>query len=148
LNQSSVPPVAHQPQAHRQCLGELSVSWYALKEGDRHYRPLEVALTLGPDLARPLHGLWTSVEFHAEALDRLCRQQADVTFAMVQGDYGPALAVRFPLVESGAALQLVLERKEAKYYLVRGDELVALSPPDERIDRGVYLLLAELAGLS
>jgi len=104
-------------------------------------------LTLGPDLARPLHSLWTTLEHHAEALDRLCRQQAGLVFAMIEGDYGPALAVNLPLAESGARLQLVLERKEARYYLARGDALVDLGTPTGRIDQCAYLLLAELAGL-
>jgi len=142
------PTIARQPRDHIQCLGELCLSWYGLHAGDSHYRPLTVQLTLGPDLARPLHVVWTTLEHHAEALDRLCRQQAGVTFAMVEGDYGPALAVDFPLAQTTATLRLVLERKEARYYLARGDELTAIGPPDERVDRGVYLLLAELAGLA
>jgi len=138
---------ARQPQAHMQCLGELCLSWYALKESDERYKPLPVHLTLGPDLARPLHGLWTTLEHHAEPLDRLSRQQANLTFAMIDGDYGPALAVSFPLAETRAALRLVLERKEARYYLARGEEVLAIQAPAERVDRAVYLLLAELAGL-
>jgi len=29
---------------------------------------------------------------------------------------------------------------------VRGDDLLAVDPDEDRVDRGVYLLLAELAG--
>src|SRR5206468_12639274 len=49
--------VARQPRSHVQCLGELSLSWYSLGSGDRRYRTMPVALTLGPDLARPLHAV-------------------------------------------------------------------------------------------
>src|SRR5262249_58194162 len=84
--------IARQPRSHVQCLGELSLSWYCLGHGDHRYRPVPVSLTLGPDLARPLHGVWSVVEEHAEPLDRLCRQQAGVVFQAVARLYGPALA--------------------------------------------------------
>jgi hypothetical protein len=138
--------VAHQPRPHVQVMGELCISWYALADGDRRYRPLGVGLTLGPDLARPLHPVWTTIEAHAEQLDRLCRQQAGVSFQAVSGLYGPALAVNLTLAEPDSSLRLVLERKEVRYYLVRGDELLTVDPHETQVDRGVYLLLAELAG--
>jgi hypothetical protein len=138
--------IAQQPRPHVQRLGELSFSWYALGAGDRRYRPLEVGLTLGPDLARPLHPVWSTIEAHAEPLDRLYRQQAGVTFAVASGMYGPALAVDLALAAQGSSLRLILERKEVRYYLVRGDELLAVDPHESQVDRGVYLLLAELAG--
>ena len=143
------PLVARQPQPHQQCLQELCLSWYALKEGDSKYHPLEVCLTLGPDLARPLHDVWPILESHVEELDRLCRQQAGITFAVssTEDEGGAALVATLPLAESGSALRLVLERKQTRYFLVRGDDLHAIDPLDSRIDCSVYLLLAELAGL-
>src|SRR5438874_13417818 len=33
-------PVAHQPKPNMQCLDKLRLSWYALREGDKNYRPL------------------------------------------------------------------------------------------------------------
>jgi proteasome lid subunit RPN8/RPN11 len=140
--------VAHQPQRHLQCLGELCFSWYALQEGDRQYRPLAVTLTLGPDLARPLHPLWRTIETHAEPLDRLCRQQARVTFQAMAGVCGPALAVNFALANPGEWLRLVLEDKEVRYYLVRDGDLLEVDVQEPQVDRGVYLVLAELAAQS
>jgi hypothetical protein len=137
--------VARQPRPHRQCLGELCVSWYALGENDRKYRPLPLGLTLGPDLARPLHSIWATIELHAERLDRLCRQQAGVTFEVAAGKHGPALAVHIALAEPGEAIRVLLEEEEARYYLVRDGELLAADPGEAAVDRGVYLLLAELA---
>jgi hypothetical protein len=138
--------VAHQPQPHMQCLGELCISWYALAAGEGRYRPLDVELTLGPDLARPLRPVWTTIEAHAEQLDRLYRQQVGVTFQLVSGLYGTALALNLALADPGSSLRLILERKEVRYYLVRGDQLLAVDPHEPQVDRGVYLLLAELAG--
>src|SRR5215469_15263122 len=77
--------IATQPRPHVQCLGELCLTWFALSEGDRKYRPLPVRMTLGPDFARPLHAVWETIERHAEPLDRLCRQQAGVSMEVMKG---------------------------------------------------------------
>jgi proteasome lid subunit RPN8/RPN11 len=138
--------VAQQPRVNVQTLSGLCLSWYSLRKGERRYRPLPVELTLGPDLARPLHSIWPTIEAHADQLDRLYCQQAQVSFDVVTGHGGPALAMNVKLAEARAAIRIVLARKEVHYYLVRGDELLAVDTPETRVDRGVYLLLAELAG--
>ncbi len=61
--------VAEQPEPHRQMLGDLCFSWYALAQGDKRYRKLDLEVTLGPDLAKTLHPVWEVIEAHAEALD-------------------------------------------------------------------------------
>jgi proteasome lid subunit RPN8/RPN11 len=136
---------AHQPRPHVQRWGELCLSWYALGEGDPHYRPLPVGLTLGPDLARYLHQVWPIVEAHAEELERLYRQQAGIQCDVVEGDNGPALAVTVALAEPKSAIRVLLERKAVRYYLVREGEQFAADPHTTCVDHGVYLLLAELA---
>jgi hypothetical protein len=85
------------------------------------------------------------IEAHADRLDRLCRQQAGVFFEVLAGKYGPALAVRVPLAEPGDAIRVLLEDKEVHYYLLRKGEPLQAIPHDPRIDRAIYLLLAELA---
>jgi proteasome lid subunit RPN8/RPN11 len=140
------PGASRRPQPHMECMDALRFSWYSLREGDRHYRPLPVEGNLGPDLARPLHPIWLTLERYAEQLDRLCRQQAGVAFRVVEEPDGPALGVEIKLAEPGELLRLVLRGKEVQYYLLRGEELLAVDPDEDRVDRGVYLLLAELAG--
>jgi Prokaryotic homologs of the JAB domain len=137
--------VAYQPRLHVQCLDKLRFSWYALRQGEHNYRALPVAYTLGPDLARPLHSVWPLLEAHADRLDRLCRQQTGMTFEVIPGGRGPALACMIPLAEQGHAVRVVLEDKEVRYFLRRRGDLLAVNPQDDRIDRAVYLLLAELA---
>jgi hypothetical protein len=137
--------VAWQPKPHRQCLGKLCLSWYALAEGDRNYRPLPVEITLGPDLAQPLRPVWEEVEEHAARLDRLARQQTGVTFDVIEGRQKPALTVTVPLADAGESVRIVLEGKEVRYYLVRGAEVLAADLREARADQGLYLLLAELA---
>src|SRR5206468_3580214 len=53
---------AEQPRPHVQTMGELRLSWYSLRAGAAAYRPVPVSLTIGPDLARPLHSVWTVIE--------------------------------------------------------------------------------------
>jgi hypothetical protein len=136
---------AEQPKPHVQTMGELRLSWYSLRAGAPAYRPLPVSLTIGPDLARPLHGIWTTIEAHAERLERLARQQTGVTFAMADDDRGRALEVQVPLAEPGAAVRARVTEKEVRYYLVRDGRLSEADGGDDRVDRGIYLLLAELA---
>jgi proteasome lid subunit RPN8/RPN11 len=129
---------------HVQCLGPLCLSWYSLREGDANYRPLPCDLTLGPDLARPLHSVWPTVEAHAERLDRLYCQQAGVKFEVTAGQQNLALAIDVPLAEPGHAIRVLLEGKEVRYYLVRNGEVLEADSREQLVDRGVYLLLAEL----
>jgi proteasome lid subunit RPN8/RPN11 len=134
-----------QPKPHVQCLGDLCLSWYSLRKGDTNYRPLPYGLTLGPDLARPLHPLWATLEAHAEELDRLFRQQSRVTFEVAAGERGPALTVTISLAEPGRAVRVQLEDDEVRYFLSRDGDLLEADVGETRVDRGVYLLLAELA---
>lgn len=136
---------AQQPKPHVQCLGELCFSWYSLRFGDAGYRPLPVSVTLGPDLARPLHSVWSIVEVHADQLERLYRQQAGVSIDIVEGSHGSKLSLDLPLAEPETALRVLLSEKEVCYYLLRSGEMLAVDMTDDRVDRGVYLLLAELA---
>ena len=53
---------------HLQALGPLCFSWYALGAGDKRYRRLPIVVAAGPDLARPLHSVWDTIELHADAL--------------------------------------------------------------------------------
>jgi hypothetical protein len=138
--------IAQQPKPNVQCFEKLRLSWYALAAGDRHYRPLPIGLTLGPDLARPLHCVWPIIESHASRLDRLCRQQAGVSFEVVPGEKNKAaLAVHIPVAEPPGAIRVLLEDQATYYYLVRNGETLRADPKEARVDRAVYLLLAELA---
>jgi hypothetical protein len=138
-------PVAEQPEEHRQVLDELSFSWYALGEGDKRYRKLPMEVTLGPDLAKPLHPVWDIIEAHADGLDRLCRQQAAVTFSVVDGSSGAALAAELPLAEKGGHVRIIMERDDVRYVVQSQSMQSAVDPEAETVDRAVYLVLAELA---
>jgi len=145
VHAASASVVARQPRPHVQYLGKLCLSWYTLRDGDANYRPVPIELTLGPDLARTLHPVWPTIEAHAERLDRLARQQAGVAFEVVPSTDGMALAVTIPLAEPGDAVRVLLEENEVHYFVRRGEKLLAADPHEDRVDQGVYLLLAELA---
>jgi hypothetical protein len=90
-----------------------------------------------------LHDVWATLESHAGRIERLYRQLAGVRFE-VAGE-GPALAVVIPLPERGDSLRVLLREGEVRYLLERRGELFELEQPHECVDRGVFLLLAELA---
>src|SRR5262249_17199168 len=137
--------VAWQPQPHVQCLGNLRFSWYTLKHDDAQYRPIQVEITIGPDLALPLHPLWPALEAHADRIDRLYRQQANLTFEVLTEEHGSALVLNLPLAEPGDAVRVLVRNKEVRYLIRLGGELMEVDHRDDLLDRGVYLLLAELA---
>ena len=136
---------AEQPRPHVQTMGELCLSWYSLRSGDANYRPLPVTLTIGPDLARPLHSVWATLEANAERLERLFRQQARVTMKVAEDDYGRGLEVNVPVAEPGTAIRALMTEKDVRYALIRDGRATAVDGLDGRVDRGIYLLLAELA---
>jgi proteasome lid subunit RPN8/RPN11 len=136
---------AYQPRPHVQCLKGLRFSWYALHQGDSAYRPLSVELTIGPDLARSLHGIWSTLELHAERIERLYRQQSALRFEVMSDEWGPGLLLILPLAEPGDSLRVLIRPKEVRYYVLRSGDLLEVHHHDEWVDRGVYLLLAELA---
>jgi len=136
---------AWQPRAHVQCWSGLRFSWYSLRHGERDYRPLPAELTYGPDLARELHFFWPVLEQHANELERLCRQQQGVRFEVTTGPDGPGLVVQLSLAERGDAVQVVLRPDRVRYYVLQGGQILEVKHEEDRVDRGVYLLLAELA---
>jgi hypothetical protein len=136
---------ASRPRPNVQCLGDLRFSWYALRQGDAGYRPLPVEVTIGPDLARDLHAVWPTLEAHAERVERLLQQQAGVQIEVVTGKMGPALVLVVPLAGNASSLRVHLQDSEVRYFLQRDGEVSETSQRDDLVDRGVYLLLAELA---
>ena len=137
--------IAWQPAANQQCLDELCLSWYALRTGDRNYRPLPVEITLGPDLALALRPVWCELEVHAERLDRLARTMQRVRFDVVAGKQKPALAVTVALADPDRAIRAVMEGKEVRYLLLQNGEAQVADFRDDRIDRGLFVMLAELS---
>ncbi len=136
---------AEEQREHQQCFNELCFSWYALARGDARYRTLPVQVTLGPDLAKPLHTVWELLETHARVLNRLYRQLAGVRCEATGAESGPSLAVHISLPEPNQQLHLLLKEAQARYYWERGGALIAVDPHEPHVDRAVFLILAELA---
>jgi proteasome lid subunit RPN8/RPN11 len=141
-------PVGSHPHPNTQCLGGLRFSWYTLAGGDKNYREAPVELAIGPDLARDLRPVWPQLERHAERLDRLAHQLARVRFEVVEGKYGPALAVVAGLADPGHAVRVVLDGPEARFVYEAGESAFQADPGTPAPDEGVYRILAELAARS
>jgi proteasome lid subunit RPN8/RPN11 len=136
--------IATQPSGHEQCYEGLRFSWYSLATGARSYARLPVRLTIGPDLALPLHSVWSTLEHHAERLDGLCRRLARIHFEVLPGEQGAELHAVVPL-EKDQSLRAVLRGEEVEYCLVRKEQWLKSDSREPAVDRGVYLMLAALA---
>jgi len=66
-------------------------------------------------------------------------------FEVTSDERGPGLLLTLPLAGSGDAVRVLVRRKEVRYYVVRGGDVLEVDLHDDYVDRGVYLLLAELA---
>src|SRR5262249_44836304 len=129
---------------HIQRQGKRRFTWYVLGAGEKGYRTIPVEYTLGPDLGLAIHVVWAIIERHAEALERICRQQARVTLA-ADSPVGANLRVKIPLAEPGDAVELVLVEDKAAFFVVLDGTTNAVDPREAKIDRALYLILAELA---
>ena len=136
-------PAALQPSDNALAYRGLRFDWYALAAGDANYRPLPVRMTIGPDLAAALRPVWHHLEGNAERLERLFGQLKRIRCELHESKPGSQLHLVVP-VERGLRLRVVLEDPQPIYLLEKGGELLAWDQEEPRIDRGVFLLLAEL----
>jgi proteasome lid subunit RPN8/RPN11 len=137
--------VGWQPFPNVQCLGKLRLSWYVLGSGDRNYRPISVELVLGPDLGTSLRPVWDEIETHAERLDSLSRQLAQIRYDVVSAKERPTLSATIPLTDGKRSIEVHVQGKAVRYYLHTSDGPLAADFHEDRIDVGVYLMLSELA---
>jgi proteasome lid subunit RPN8/RPN11 len=136
--------IASQPEPHVQIYEGLRFTWYSLGLKDKHYRPLPVQLTLGPDLALPLHAVWPALEVHAARLERVWQQLTRLRFEIRAVGKENVLQVCLS-VGDAEELRVLLQPKQVTYALWRKGELFVSSLQEPAVDRGIYLLLAELA---
>jgi proteasome lid subunit RPN8/RPN11 len=130
-----------QPRPNMQARGPLSFTWYALRDGARSYQVVPTELIDGPDLAGNLRSAWDVLEDHAIRLERLARQQSRLAFEVLPN----GLAAVLPLAD-GPAIRATLTKEGVRYFLLRDGQPLATDLHEPRVDRGVYQLLAELAG--
>lgn len=123
----------------------LRFNWYTLRGGENTYRPFIPETTPGEDLARPLHEVWSIVEEHAPALQRLYSQQAGLHCQVIDHCEERTLAVLVPLAEKGDWVRVLLSKTAVRYLVKRDDNIFQVDPEARTIDQGVYRLLAELS---
>lgn len=130
-----------QPRPNMTCRSELSFTWYTLREGARSYQAIPVEVGEGPDRAASLRLAWDVLEDHASRLERLVLQQAKLQIEVAPG----GLTVLLPLANA-SAVQATLSKEGVRYLVTRHGEPLAADLREPRVDRGIYQLLAELAG--
>jgi hypothetical protein len=133
------------PCDHRQILGNLGFSWYALGKGDRTYRELKVTVANGADMAKPLQPIWNVIETFAKPINNLCRQFARVELDAIDAGGNSFLCVKISLAEPNQKIRLLLNDGDVQYYWDKEGDLIAIDPHEPQPDRAVYLILAELA---
>ena len=67
-----------------------------------------------------------------------------VSFGVIDGREKPALFLRVPLTESGRAIYVTMEGKEVRYLPLVPDGAMITDFRDDRMDHGVFVMLAEL----
>ncbi len=136
--------LVERPRPHIQRQGRRRFTWYALGAGDAAYRTVPVEYTLGPDLGMSTHSAWPTIECHADALERISRQQARVTLIAGTQDR-THLKVKVPLAEPGDAVEMELVREKAAFFVLLNGTTHAVDPKEQNIEKALYLILAELA---
>lgn len=140
-------PMVVQPTENSWYWRGLRFNWYTLAAGDRHYRPIPVQVVLGEDLARPFLPVWETLEYHAAGLEELFRRlsvlNVEVLSEIVDGKSSDCLSLSIPM-ENGQEIRALLSGPKMRFYYDDGEQTyeVESEPP---VDRGIFLLLAELA---
>lgn len=96
--------IVTQPSDCQQIFGGLRFSWYALAADEADYRPLPVAITLGPDLAVELWPVWSIIERYAGTLDFLSGKYRGLWFKVLSNPQ-PMLQVTVPISSPGPAVE-------------------------------------------
>jgi proteasome lid subunit RPN8/RPN11 len=138
--------VLSQPSPSTQCYLGLRYSWYCLGRGDRNYRALPVQLTIGPDLAEPLHKVWSAIESHAKAIERLYRTLKRIRFQVETEAAGNALLIRIPFDED-KEIRVALSAKEPSYLVCLSEQWLTCDPGESAVDQCVFSILEKLAQL-
>ena len=136
--------LVERPRPHVQRQGRRRFTWFALAAGEKSYRTIPVEFTLGPDLGQGARGAWSTIERHAPAIERICRQQARVVLQAGREDEA-ALQLKVPLAEPGDAIEIDLIEEKVVFIVRTGGESHLVDPREPGIERALYQIMAELA---
>jgi len=123
----------------------MRFDWFSLANGDPNYVKLPVRWTLGEDLAKPLHVVWDAMEVHASEIDKVLAQQSKATCAITQAASGHQLTLSIPLAGTAGKILVFIFKDKVQYFFEKNEQLFAVDIQEDKVDRGVYLVLAELA---
>jgi proteasome lid subunit RPN8/RPN11 len=123
----------------------MRFDWFSLASGDSNYVKVPIRWTLGEDLAKPLHVVWDAMEIHAGEIEKVLAQQAKATCGITQGAAGHQLTLSIPLAGSAGKIIVFIFKDKVQYFFEKNEQLFAVDIQEDKVDRGVYLVLAELS---
>ncbi len=123
----------------------MRFDWFSLASGDSNYVKVPIRWTLGEDLARPLHVVWDAMETHAGEIEKVLAQQSKATCGITQGAAGHQLTLSIPLAGSAGKIIVFIFKDKVQYFFEKNEQLFAVDIQEDKVDRGVYLVLAELS---
>ncbi len=123
----------------------MRFDWFSLASGDANYNKIPVRWILGNDLAKPLHYVWDAMEIHAGEIEKVLAQQAKASCGITQGPKGHQLTISIPLAGTAGKILVFIFKDKVQYFFEKNEQLFEVDILEEKIDRGVYLVLAELA---
>ena len=123
----------------------MRFDWFSLASGDSNYVKVPIRWTLGEDLAKPLHVVWDAMETHAGEIEKVLAQQTKATCGITQGAAGHQLTLSIPLAGSSGKIIVFIFKDKVQYFFEKNEQLFAVDIQEDKVDRGVYLVLAELS---
>lgn len=123
----------------------MRFDWFSLGSGDSNYVKLPIRWTLGEDLAKPLHVVWDALEVHACEIEKVLVQQSKATCSITKATSGHQLTLSIPLAGSACKILVFIFKDKVQYFYEKNEQLFAVDIHEDKVDRGVYLVLAELA---
>lgn len=122
----------------------LRFSWYSLGHGDTNYHEIRTRWALGDDISQFLHPAWMVIEKNANGIERILAQQTGSTCDVVPFQGTSSFCVAVPTAYPRGVIRAFILEKNVKYFFEQNEQQYAIDVQENEVDRGIYLVLAEL----
>lgn len=126
-------------------MNNMRFDWFSLANGDANYVKVPIRWTLGEDLAKPLHVVWDAMEMHAAEIEKVLIQQSKASCSITKTDCGHRLTLSVPLAGIAGKILVFIFKDKVQYFFEKNEQLFAVDIQEDKVDRGIYLVLAELS---
>ena len=92
-----------------------------------------------------MHVVWDAMEVHASEIEKVLAQQSKASCAITKSASGHQLTLSIPLAGSAGKILVFIFKDKVQYFFEKNEQLFAVDIQEDKVDRGVYLVLAELA---